>query len=161
MSLNRYKPHIFVLPEDDANRQIADGFILHHPTLNQRVIQVLPVAGGWPNVIKKFKKDHIREMEQFSEERLLLLIDFDKREDRLSHFKDQIPENLKARVFILGVFSHPEKLRNEISKSFEEIGKNLADHCADNTNGLWEHDLLQHNKAELERMASVKIFLFN
>jgi len=27
MSPNQYQPHILVLPEDDANRQIANGFI--------------------------------------------------------------------------------------------------------------------------------------
>lgn len=29
MSVNKYKPHVFVIPEDDADRQIADGFVLH------------------------------------------------------------------------------------------------------------------------------------
>jgi hypothetical protein len=38
MRINKYKPHILVLPEDDANRQIANGFILE-PTLNQSAIQ--------------------------------------------------------------------------------------------------------------------------
>ena len=28
MSVNRHQPHVFVLPEDDANRQMAIGFIL-------------------------------------------------------------------------------------------------------------------------------------
>jgi hypothetical protein len=26
--VNRYLPHVLVLPEDDANRQIANGFVL-------------------------------------------------------------------------------------------------------------------------------------
>jgi len=29
MSINKYEPHLLVLPEDDANRKIANGFILH------------------------------------------------------------------------------------------------------------------------------------
>lgn len=28
MSVNKYKPHVLVLPEDDANRQLANGFLL-------------------------------------------------------------------------------------------------------------------------------------
>jgi hypothetical protein len=73
MGLNRYKPHLFVLPEDDANRQIANRFLL----------------------------------------------------------------------------------------SFEDIGEGLANDCADNTNSLWGHPLLRHNRAELDRMiAAVKPFLF-
>ena len=44
--MNRYKPHVLVVPEDDANRQLANGF-LQNPALNLRAIQVLPllVAG--------------------------------------------------------------------------------------------------------------------
>jgi hypothetical protein len=81
MSPNQYKPHILVLPEDDANRQIANGFI-QSPNLN--------------------------------------------------------------------------------AQSFEEIGDVLAQDCSDNTNELWGHELLKHNKTELERMIlSVKPFLFN
>lgn len=35
------------------------------------------------------------------------------------------------------------------------------DEVADNTNELWGHDLLKHNKKELERMVlAVKPFLF-
>ena len=33
MSVNVYKPHVLVLPEDDADRQIANGFLLD-PSLN-------------------------------------------------------------------------------------------------------------------------------
>jgi hypothetical protein len=28
MSVNKYLPHVLVLPEDDANRQMANGFFL-------------------------------------------------------------------------------------------------------------------------------------
>jgi hypothetical protein len=32
MSVNRNRPHVFVLPEDDANLQLATGFVLEFPT---------------------------------------------------------------------------------------------------------------------------------
>jgi len=77
------------------------------------------------------------------------------------YVKKYIPEELKARVFVLGVLSEPENLRRDIKKSYEEIGEALAKDCSDNTNELWEHNLLKHNKAKLDRMASsVKPFLF-
>ena len=77
------------------------------------------------------------------------------------YVKKYIPEELKARVFVLGVLSEPENLRRDIKKSYEEIGEALAKDCPDNTNELWGHNLLKHNKGELERMASsVKPFLF-
>ncbi len=31
--INRALPHVWVLPEDDANRQIANGFV-DHPNVN-------------------------------------------------------------------------------------------------------------------------------
>jgi hypothetical protein len=43
---NKFKPHVLVLPEDDANRQIANGF-LSNSKLVVRAIQVLPIVGGW------------------------------------------------------------------------------------------------------------------
>ena len=45
MSVNKYRPHVYVLSEDDANRQIANGFLLH-PDLLARNIQALPEVGG-------------------------------------------------------------------------------------------------------------------
>ncbi|NEQ65556.1 MAG: hypothetical protein F6K21_08655 [Symploca sp. SIO2D2] len=104
MSINRYKPHVFVLPEDDANRQIANSFVLH-PNLRERVIQVLPPARGWKKVVSKLVEFYIPEMRHFSEERVVLLIDFDQDEGRLSYVDEQIPNDLKERVFVLGVLN--------------------------------------------------------
>jgi len=161
MSPNQYKPHILVLPEDDANRQIANGF-LQSPNLNARAIQVLPPAGGWQRTVEQLINDYVPTMRKFPQRMMVLLIDFDNRENRLSYAQSQIPDNLKERVFILGVQSEPENLKRDINKSFEEIGDVLAQDCSDNTNELWGHELLKHNKTQLERMiVSVKPFLFN
>jgi len=162
MRVNKYLPHLLVLPEDDANRQIANGFILNS-NINEPVIQVLPIANGWEKVVDKFKKNHISEMRKFSKRMIVLLIDFDENyEDRFSYVKKQIPDDLENRVFVLGVLSEPEKLRSNLGNNFECIGENLAKDCSNHTYELWEHDLLKHNKAELDRMIlSVKPFLFN
>ncbi|QKQ77238.1 hypothetical protein [Nostoc sp. TCL240-02] len=161
MSVNHYQPHVFVLPEDDANRQIVNGFILDL-NLNSRAIQVLPPAGGWKKVVEKFTNDYASTMRQYPQRMIILLIDFDEDKDRLIYVKHQIPDDLKNRVFVLGVLSEPESLRRDINKSFEKIGEALAKDCSDNTNELWEHDLLTHNKTELVRLiSSVKLFLFN
>lgn len=157
---NKYQPHILVLAEDKANIDIANGFVLH-PKLNDRAIQVLPPVRGWKNVIESFTDVHISEMRKYSQRMMLMLIDFDDNEERLSYVENYIPDDLKARVFVLGVLSEPENLRTEIKKTFEEIGEALAKDCSDNTNDLWGHNLLKHNKRELDRMgSSVKPFLF-
>lgn len=46
MSINAYKPHLLVLPEDDANREMANGFLLDSRVLMCNM-SVLPPAGGW------------------------------------------------------------------------------------------------------------------
>ncbi len=158
MSVNKYAPHIVLLPEDDANRQIANGFICN---INSNAIQVMPNAGGWTKVLNKFTNNYAPDMQKFKERRIVLLIDFDNDKDRLSHVTSKIPNDLKKRVFVLGVLSEPEELKKDTGKSFEDIGKILAKDCSDNTNKLWKHSLLKHNQTELERMLLfVKPFLF-
>jgi hypothetical protein len=161
MRSNKFQPHVLILPEDDANRQIANGFI-QNLKVNERAIQILPIANGWEKVVDNFKENHIAEMRKNPERRIVLLIDFDQKEARLSYVNSQLPEDLRARVFVLGVFSEPEKLRSDTKKNFEIIGETLANDCTDDTNELWGHPLLKHNKTELDRMiSSVKPFLFN
>jgi len=161
MSVNKYLPHVLVLPEDKADADMANGFLLH-PQLNERSIQVLPPARGWRAVAEKFRRDYVSTMRQYSGRRMVLLIDFDEKDDRFEVISQQIPDDLKNRVFILGVADEPETLRKSLGKSFESIGETLAANCSDNTDGLWGHDFLRHNKTELERMiSSVKPFIFN
>ncbi len=159
--MNKYIPHLLVLPEDDANRQIANGFLLN-PNLKNRSIQVLPPAGGWTKVLEDFSSVHVSEMQTYSQRRIVLVIDFERHEDRLSLVREKIPQALADRVFVLGTMSEPENLKIAFGESFEEIGKALAKDCAYNTNELWGHDLLSHNAPEINRMIiSVKPFLFN
>lgn len=157
---NKYQPHIHVLAEDDANRQIVNGFLLE-PNLNNRAVKVLPIPGGWGKTLEEFNNKYASEMRQLPKRMMVLLIDFDDDENRLSYVESHIPDDLKARVFVLGVLSEPENLKRESKKTFEEIGEALAKDCSDNKNELWGHNLLKHNKPELDRMATlVRPFLF-
>lgn len=75
-------------------------------------------------------------------------------------FLSGAPYRVADKKFILR--PNPESLKREIKNSFEEIGETLAKDCSNNTNELWGHSLLIHNKTELDRMIlSVKPFLFN
>ena len=161
MSVNRHNPHLVVLPEDDANRQIALGFS-HNLNLDGRAMVILPNAKGWKKVVDSFNNTHISKKRKYKNRMMLLLIDFDQQvERRLPLVQRKIPEDLKDRVFVLGAQSEPEKLKGIIANTFETIGKALAGDCANNTNDIWGHELLVHNKNELDRMiSSVKPFLF-
>jgi len=151
MSLNKYQPHVLVLPEDDANRQLANGFILDQ-FLRTRRIQVLEEAGGWTQVLERFRSDHVVGMEQYPHRSMVLLFDFDGRIDRLDQAKAEIPGHLVERVFILGALSEPEALRQASLGSYETIGLAMARDCREETNTIWAHDLLQHNDSELGRL---------
>jgi hypothetical protein len=48
--------------------------------------------------------------------------------------------------------ANPERLKTALGMTYEQIGKTLARECNDGTRTHWEHELLAHNRAELERM---------
>jgi hypothetical protein len=149
--VNKHRPHVFVLPEDDANRQLAIGFALEVSARFSRQVFVLPVAGGWTQVLERFLSDEVVDMEGSPDRYMVLLIDFDRNEERLSHVYSRIPEHLRDRVFILGVWSEPEELKKALG-SCEGIGAAMARDCREETNTTWDHALLRHNAGELARL---------
>jgi hypothetical protein len=152
---------VIVLPEDDANRQIANGFLLD-PSIKLRNIQVLQPAGGWGKVLDSFLNDHIAELRKWPQRHLVLLIDFDDHvEERTQQFVHQFPEDVRDRVFLLGAKGEPEPLRKQCRDSLENIGKELAGECYRDETNLWNHQLLSHNAAERVRLnVKVKTILF-
>jgi hypothetical protein len=153
--MNRYQPHLLVLPEDRANRQLAIGFLLGEGLIAGQ-IQVRPEAGGWMEVLKRFESE-VRGMEKYAHRFAVLLVDFDGRNDRLDNVKAVIPGHLAERVFVLGVWTEPEALKG----SLERIGTELANDCRDGTSKKWDDELLKHNEGEVARLRQrVRPFLF-
>jgi hypothetical protein len=70
----------------------------------------------------------------------------------LEKVQEYIPDDLKSRVFILGVWSEPEKLKEDQRVDFEGIGRKLREDCPRQPGGIWGHGLLKHNSHEVERM---------
>jgi hypothetical protein len=151
MSVSKYLPHVLVLPEDRANRQLANGFRLYH-SVSIRKIDVLREAGGWNRVLEIFLSDHVVEMDRYPDRWMILLIDFDSHKERLTKIKAGIPTYLTERVFILGALSKPEALRQAGLGTYEEIGLAMAKDCLEGTDTIWGHDLLRHNASELDRL---------
>jgi hypothetical protein len=140
-----------VLPEDDANRQLANGFLKELDLPRQRKMQIDPPVGGWLAVLEHFASDHIPELNRYAERVVILLIDFDRDEKRLEDARNRIPEGLRDRVFVLGVLSEPEDLR----RPFEEVGAAAARDCRDETDITWSHELLRDNASELARLREI------
>lgn len=160
MGVNKFKPHLWVLPEDDANRQMANGFELE-PAVDATRIAIYPPSGGWHRVLEEFEADHVDDLRRYPQRHLVLLIDFDGQADRIQLFRSRIPQDVSDRVYVLGAHSEAEPLKTATARTFEQIGRTLAKDCADDNPGLWNHALLQHNQAELARLRdNVRGFLF-
>lgn len=157
--VNKERPHLMVLPEDRKDNDLANGF-RQHLDIEANQMHILPPAGGWTHVRDAFVTDHIREMRRYRHRWMVLLVDFDRREDRYARVFEAVPEDLRDRVFVLGCSDEPEDLRRELSRSVEEIGEALADECVSNRRVTWNHPMLAHNAVELDRLClAVRGFL--
>jgi hypothetical protein len=100
-------------------------------------------------------------MERYPDRFMVLLIDFDDREDRLNGARAAIPGHLTERVFILGVLSEPEALKAKLG-SYETVGTAMARDCREETDTIFGHELLRHNTSELDRLrVRVRPILFH
>jgi hypothetical protein len=149
--VNREQPHVVVLPEDDKDRQLANGFWLQLDWNRQRWLRVLPVAGGWTHVVHLLPT---LQMDHWPQRFAVLLIDFDNQfAAHLQNVKNQIPAHLTDRVFILGALEDPEALKRAgLVGSYEDIGGAMAEDCRQETDATWGHAHLQHNAGELDRL---------
>ena len=150
MTVNKHLPHLFVLPEDDANSNIAVGF--HKEVDSIRQMDVLRVAGGWTAVVERFKTDEIAGMDRYPKRYMVLMLDFDRKADRRTKVREAIPDRLADRVFVLGSWSEPEDLKKKKLGTLESIGQTLAMECRDKANTLWQHALIKHNAPEVARI---------
>jgi hypothetical protein len=161
MSANNHRPHLLVLPEDDANRQILVGFRNYH-AVNSRQMPIQNVAGGWLKALDAILEEHVAAMRTYPDRHVLLVIDFDNRPDRRGEIVVQIPQDLQERFFVIGSLDEPERLFTSLRTRPEALGELLAADCDHGTNTTWSHEMLSHNAAEIQRLTvKVKPFLFS
>jgi hypothetical protein len=151
---NRYADHLHVLPEDDANRQLANGVLLR-PDIDHRRMQVLPPLGGWLVALSRLEDAKTRsELITYEHRHILLLIDFDgqvdSRLERYREIKATMTEGVANRIYLLGCLETPERLRASLGRRYEQIGEQLAAEGIESD--LWQHHHLQHNRDELARL---------
>ena len=161
MSANKYLPYVCIIPEDDANRQLALGFRLHD-TVDDRQFEIRAPAGGWQKVYAVFEEEYLKILRQSSCAHVVLLVDFDNDANRTEWFASRIPDDVKERVFIIGALKEPETLKREWDgKGLEQIGTALADECQRGNLAQWRQPQLAHNESELQRLVDiVKPILF-
>ena len=158
--MNKYASHVFVIPEDDCDRQLVNGFADHPRVLAPR-IQVMPPPGGWSVVRQTFEMEYIPRLRQYLLGHVIMVIDFDGvYTERRTEFEKVIPDDLRQRVFVIGARQTPEKLKLELGKTYEQIGMSLAEDCHAGTELVWSHEHLKHNDPDRNRLIEiVKPFL--
>jgi hypothetical protein len=151
MAVNRLIQHLYIIPEDDANRQMAIGFE-RDDRVRPRAIQIVAPAGGWMKALERLKKDYFDLLRKNRKTHVMVLIDCDDEADRIKDALANVPTELKDRVFILGTLNEPEVLKKSLSIPLEEIGALVAEECFDGDRGFWQHHQLHHNSEELSRI---------
>jgi len=154
VSVNLYRPHLAVIPEDDANRQMAIGFITSDsiPPMGAARIGIERSAGGWQKATEHFHNVQVDLLRKYKDRRVLILIDFDNEPDRLARILEAVPDDIADRVFVLGAASEPERLKAALQlKRLEQIGEAVARDCSQ-PGDFWDHDLLRVNLPQVERL---------
>ena len=152
MAVNVYKPHLYVIPEDDADRQFADGFELDY-RLKPRAMQVMPTAGGWMKVVEKILDDYVPKVRRNRHTHVIGIIDCDEHPKRIEEQLERIPEDVRDRIFLLGTLEDPQAFKRSVNQSFEKIGIDLADECFRKQFELWRHAHFSHLYDEIDRAA--------
>jgi len=148
MSVNREKWHLLVKPEDDANREIAIGFLnaLEYP--QQAKIQVDRPAGGYQKALEFILT---AQLERYRHRRVLILIDFDNSVELRNQLVKRFA-SVSDRVFVLGSCPEAEDVRRELGRHLEECGEAVAKDCLTRKCEVWQLDCLKHNAAVLARL---------
>jgi hypothetical protein len=165
------KPCVYLVCEDQRNVDFANGF-RDYKQINQRRLKMeSEPAGGRAKTPALLKKEYIARLKKEQESHVVVFLDFDAEapHEKINKCLDDagVDYELRSRVYFLGTRKNPEAFRNansqNASKSYEELGKQLAEACAQNNQSQWlEDDHLKHNEPELVRLISnVRPILFD
>lgn len=165
MGINNYLQHLNVIIEDEAYKEILSGVRLSL-NVQESLIKINHVSAGWTGVFDDFENS-IGVLNKFTNRFTLLLMDFDDKEastttsydKRLLRFHKIVPNNLKGRVFILGVnYKESDDLKKYFQMNLEEVGKLLITDCPSGDLSQWKNTHLECNMSEIERMKKAGIF---
>ena len=160
MSANKYTRHLIVIPEDQAVCDIVNGFSTYLDA-NERQFSVYDLARGWERGRDTLLQLSEGYMRKYPYSYAVLIVDFDGNAHRGSEIKNQIPEEVRDRVFVVGVLNEPEDLKDSTGMKFEELGRQIAGGCKDSSIDFWKgQELLAHNVDEIRRLSEAVRDLF-
>ena len=152
--MNKHAKQLVVVPEDDANRDIANGFVGVMSPLKHRNVFIARPARGWARAAAAWSA---LKLDVYARRHVVLLVDFDGQHPaRHEEIVASIPTQFRDRVFVLGAEITPEKLKHR--QSLESVGAELGRACASATSSAassrWMQQGLAHNAAELTRLCT-------
>jgi len=167
LSVNKFQPHLLILPEDQAVKDVAIGAVESIRVKAAANLSIEKLLDGWRKLEDRLPEyDHY--LGKHPEARLLAIIDLDGDRNRPDEVRTWINVSFADRIFLLSSFHEPEALQRalhqdlKLTGSLEMIGGTLVDDCPDDQSEAWAHSHLEHNKPELERfMASCRPILFD
>ena len=167
MGTNIYQQHLLILSEDDAYRDLANGFVGHFAIVLNK-IQIDQPAGGWSKLLDAFTQNYACDIQKYTHRHVLMLLDLDGSSNRYCEdILPKIPANIHNRVFVLSCKDEAENIKRELGQGkWEDMGLKLAESCYDDAydklDSPWLLPQLHHNKDELIRLANtVRPFIFN
>ena len=94
MSSDSSKLHVLVLPEDQANHEIANGFRGHelNNDRNQRQIQVEEVGRGWRRTCETFKEDYVPRLRSITTRDVIILTRHSRNQKGMQSAHHERPE---------------------------------------------------------------------
>lgn len=120
-----------------------------------QAIEIRDPPGGWRKVLQVFVEEYRADVMNSPQAHVVMLADFDSRDDRREQFEQEIPPEIRSRVFLIGSKVEPELLCRELKLAPEKIGRKIAEDCLSNNSEIWNHPHLSHNLDEIARMAPV------
>jgi len=121
----------------------------------------MPMAGGWENVVQVIKEEYYPKLRNRLAVTVVGLIDCDEQSNRIGDVLHATPEDIRDRIFFLGVLKNPEAFKAIVKQRFEAIGEQLANECATETYEMWNHEHLRHIANEADRAkATLRPILF-
>ncbi|OOF45076.1 hypothetical protein [Rodentibacter trehalosifermentans] len=154
---NKYRKHLFILCEDDINKEISKGITEQLDLNPTNIIHYEKIARGWEKCFSLLEHKYIPELLDIPERYLLIVMDFDGQfDERMNKFKlilDNSSE-LSERVFLVGAAAEPETLKANLKLSGhnDDVGRQLFDDCNAESSQYWCSSELVHNKDEIERL---------
>ncbi|MBL8891673.1 MAG: hypothetical protein JNL67_16960 [Planctomycetaceae bacterium] len=82
------------------------------------------------------------------------MMDCDDETNRLHESLDKFPDELRARLFLIGALAEPEILKREVQKPFEDLGRQLAEECCTDNYQIWSNPQFVHCADQIQRLRS-------